>query len=138
MLFTKIFVCCTLLVNALYLYFSTSMANPSLEVLLCPFPPSPPLSPLIFPQNGRLIFLVFVSSPPVDRWIDHVTWSSSPPTGQGGESFVATFVVDLLLQDGGGCKRRRRGRGARALVIIMNFFQRDRWVFYLGFPATRN
>ena len=87
-----------------------------------PVPPFPPLSLLTFPQNGRLIFLVFVSSPPVDRWIDHVTWSSSPPTGQGGESFVATFFVGLLLQDGGGCKRRRRGRGARALVIIMNFF----------------
>ena len=35
-----------ILVNALYLYFSTSTANPSLEVLLGPFPLSPP-----FPFN---------------------------------------------------------------------------------------
>ena len=35
-------------VNALLLYFSTSKSNPSLEVLLGPFPPSPPLPFLIF------------------------------------------------------------------------------------------
>ena len=45
-----------ILVNALYLYFSTSMANPSLEVLLGPFPLSPPPSLLIF-SSERVPFL---------------------------------------------------------------------------------
>ena len=111
-----------ILVNALYLYFSTSTANPSLEVLLGPFPLSPPPSLLIFPQNGCLFFLVSVSSPLFGCWIDHIAWSTPPPCRTGGESFAAMLLVGLLLQEGWGCKRRRRGREARAVDYHCKFF----------------
>ena len=127
-----------ILVNALYLYFSTSTASPSLEVLLGPFPLSPP-SLLIF-SSERVPFLPrlrLVSALRVLDWSHRLVDASPLPDG-GGESFAAMLLVDLLLQEGWGCKRRRRGREARAVDYHCKFFLAWQMGFLVWFPATRN
>ena len=127
-----------ILVNALYLYFSTSMANPSLEVLLGPFPFPPP-----FPFNFFLRTGAFSSSSPSRLRSSGVGLITSlgrrlPLAGRGGESFAAMLLVGLLLQEGWGCKRRRRGREARAVDDHCQFFLAWQMGFLVWFPATRN
>ena len=83
-----------IVVNALLLYFSTSKSNPSLEVLLGPFPLSPPPISLLNFLTERAPFLPRLRLPIVGL----ITALGFVPLFRaGGKRFVAMLFVGLLL-----------------------------------------